>query len=171
MWKIWGKKNQVALSFWEYLCLTVTAKPHLTEIKKKLRILFWQCLSKLLSHLVVLNCGGWWLGVAWCQWAVVGYVNSHDLNPFDAEVWIFYENYINTMAADTLATCVAMSSTVMILSKIGRSLLSMSKDLNHLHHPSAEKILHTLRPIQNSCHFPYDIFKGIFLNENVRNCD
>ena len=27
--------------------------------------------------------------------------------------------------------------------------------------------VNTLRPRQNGCHFPDDIFKGIFLNENV----
>ena len=27
--------------------------------------------------------------------------------------------------------------------------------------------LNTLRPRQNGCHFPDNIFKGIFLNENV----
>ena len=34
-------------------------------------------------------------------------------------------------------------------------------------HPHLAKEINTLRPRQNGCHFPDDIFKCFFLNENV----
>ena len=39
------------------------------------------------------------------------------INPFSADVRIFQENYVNTMATDALAPLVARSSAAMALTK------------------------------------------------------
>ena len=68
----------------------------------------------------------------------IEYLYSHQrlINYFGAETGIFLGNYVNTMAADALATCVARSSATMVLTTQDKQVLVFHEEGLQLTTPS-----------------------------------
>ena len=89
-----------------------------------------------------MNCGmswavnnhTWYLDINWLKHSIK--IECNSLNLRGAEIVIFWDNQVNTIAADALATCVARSSAAMILIMQDKQVLVIHEERFQLPVPS-----------------------------------
>ena len=103
-------------------------------------------LTHILSVSVIEKCGLTW------------YWETFPVNMLQCSKFALYSTYCFGLYWSILQICIFQCDLIWIWVNVR---------LSHYQWSDSKNIINTLRPRQNGCHLPNDIFKWIFLNENV----